>query len=52
VVPGWPAAFEVGLLGIMRVNTTDTVSVRVCNFSGASLDPINATFRATIVRSF
>lgn len=52
VAPGWPGAFEPGLLGIMRVSAADTVAVRVCNFSGAAVDPINATFRATIVRSF
>jgi hypothetical protein len=52
VAPGWPGAFEPGLVGTMRVSAADTISVRVCNFSGAPVDPINATFRATIVRSF
>jgi hypothetical protein len=36
----------------MRVSATDTITIRVCNLSGAEVDPINATFRATIVRSF
>ncbi|HPQ14587.1 MAG TPA: hypothetical protein PLP04_05125 [Bryobacteraceae bacterium] len=52
VAPGWPEAFEPGLLGMMRVSAPNTISVRVCNFSGATVDPINATFRATVVRSF
>ncbi len=52
VTAGWPAAFEPGLIGIMRVSAANTVSVRVCNLSGAAVDPINATFRATIVRNF
>jgi hypothetical protein len=52
VAPGWPDAFEPGLLGIMRVSATDIITIRVCNLSGAEVDPINAAFRATIVRSF
>lgn len=52
VAPGWPSAFEPGLLGIMRVSAANTIAIRVCNLSGAEVDPINATFRATIVRSF
>ncbi len=52
VAPGWPTSFEPGLLGIMRVSAANTIAVRVCNLSGSSVDPINATFRATIVRNF
>ncbi len=52
VAPGWPAGFESGLIGIMRISASNTVSVRICNFSGAALDPAAATFRATVVRSF
>jgi hypothetical protein len=52
ITAGWPAAFEPGLIGIMRVSTANTIAVRVCNLSGAAVDPINATFRATIVRNF
>jgi hypothetical protein len=52
VAPGWPAGLESGLIGIMRISASNTVSVRVCNFSGASVDPAAATFRATVVRSF
>jgi hypothetical protein len=52
VAPGWPAGFENGLIGMMRISANNTVSVRVCNFSGASVDPAAAMFRATVVRSF
>jgi hypothetical protein len=52
IAPGWPAAMESGLLGTMRVSAAGTVAVRVCNFSGTTLDPAAATFRATVVRSF
>jgi hypothetical protein len=52
VAAGWPAGLESGLIGIMRISASNTVSVRVCNLSGAALDPAAATFRATVVRSF
>jgi hypothetical protein len=52
IAPGWPPAFESGLVGIMRVSAANTVAVRVCNLSGAAVDPINATFRAMVVRNF
>ncbi len=52
VAAGWPAGLESGLIGNMRVSAANTVSVRLCNLSGATVDPANATFRATIVRSF
>jgi hypothetical protein len=52
VAPGWPAGMESGLIGMMRVSAAGTVAVRVCNFSGTTLDPAAATYRATVVRSF
>jgi len=52
VAPGWPAGFEGGLIGIMRISASNTVAVRVCNLSGATVDPAAAIFRATVVRSF
>lgn len=51
-LPGWPSGLEAGLVGIMRVSASNTIAVRLCNLSGATLDPASATFRATIVRSF
>ena len=52
VAPGWPAGFESGLIGMMRISASNTVAVRVCNLSGITVDPAAATFRATVVRSF
>ena len=52
VAPGWPAGFESGLIGMMRINASNTVAVRVCNLSGITVDPAAAMFRATVVRSF
>jgi len=52
VAPGWPGGLEAGLIGTMRVSTANTITVRLCNFSGASLTPAGAAYRATIVRSF
>jgi hypothetical protein len=39
-------------MGMMRVSAANTVSVRLCNFSGAALDPAGATYRARIVRNY
>jgi hypothetical protein len=52
VAPAWPSAFGPGLLGLMFVSAADTITVRICNLSGTAAGPINATFGATIVRSF
>ena len=52
VAPGWPAGFESGLIGMMRISASNTVAVRVCNLSGTTVDPAAAMFRATVVRSF
>jgi hypothetical protein len=52
IAAGWPSGLEAGLVGMMRVSAADTVAVRLCNLSGAALNPTAATFRATIVRSF
>lgn len=50
VTPGWPTALETGLTGSMFVSAADTVAVRLCNFSGAAVDPASATFKAAIVK--
>ena len=50
VVPGWPSTLETGLSGSMYVVSSDTIAVRVCNWSGATVDPASQTFRATITR--
>jgi hypothetical protein len=48
VTPGWPAALESGLIGTMLATATDTITVRLCNWSGTALDPASATFSAAI----
>jgi hypothetical protein len=50
VAPGWPSGLESGLVGAMYVSSANTVTVRLCNWSGASLDPASATFKAGITR--
>ena len=49
VAPGWPATLESGLVGTMRVSTTDQIVVRLCAM-GQAIDPASAVFRATIIR--
>ena len=52
VAAGWPNTLETGLMGMMLVTSPDTVTVRICNHSGATVTPVNQTYRATIVRTF
>ncbi len=51
VAPGWPA-LPTGVVGVMLVSATNTVTVRLCNFSGLAVDPPSASYRATIVRNY
>lgn len=52
IAPQWPSTLESGLLGIMTVTATNTVTVRLCKITTGSVDPADQAFRATIVRSF
>ncbi len=52
VAAAWPSTLESGLIGMMSVTANGTVSVRLCNLSGGSIDPANQTFGAAIVGSF
>lgn len=52
VAPSWPAALENGLIGIMRVTAGNTVTVRLCNVTGSSVDPTSADFGGDLLRSF
>lgn len=52
VAPGWPGTLPWSLFGTMFVSGLDTVSARLCNLSGITVDPAPATYRATIIRSF
>jgi hypothetical protein len=50
VAAGWPATLESGLVGMMRVSAVNTVEVKLCNWSGSTVDPASQVFRATLVR--
>jgi len=49
IAPGWPATLEAGLAGTMVVTSANTIAVRLCNLSGATLDPATQTFKATVI---
>jgi hypothetical protein len=49
VAPGWPATLETGLMGSMIASASNTVVVRLCNLSGASVTPAVQTFKATVI---
>jgi hypothetical protein len=49
IVPGWPATLETGLTGTMIATSANIIAVRLCNLSGATLDPATQTFKATVI---
>jgi len=49
IAPGWPSTLETGLTGTMLATSANTVAVRLCNLSGATLDPATQTFKATVI---
>ena len=49
IAPGWPGTLEPGLTGTMIATSANTVAVRLCNLSGATLDPATQTFKATVI---
>ncbi len=50
VAAGYPAGLFAGLAGTMAVPSNNTVSVLLCNYSGASWTAAPQTFAATIVK--
>lgn len=50
VSPGWPSTLEAGLVGIMYVSASNTVTVRLHNTTGSPIDPASQTFRATVLQ--
>lgn len=50
VAPAFPSTLETGLFGTMLVSAADTVQVRLCNLSGAPVDPASQTFGGKVVR--
>ena len=47
---GCPATLEAGLIFCASVTAADTVTVRLHNSSGGSVNPASGTFRATVIR--
>lgn len=47
IVP--PSTLEAGLTAIASISAADTVTVKVHNSSGGSVDPASATWRATVM---
>lgn len=52
IVPGWPPLLPSGLVGVMWVSQTGTISVRLCNSSTITTTAITDNFAATIIRAF
>jgi hypothetical protein len=52
VAPAWPSGLSAGLLGMMFVSSSNTVTVRLCNMSGSAITPGSGSYRATIVRNY
>lgn len=50
VAPGWPSTLDAGVVGTMFVSASDTVSVRLCNWSGVTVDVASSTFKAGITK--
>jgi hypothetical protein len=50
VAAGWPSMLDAGVIGSMFVSASDTVTVRICNWSGASIDVASSTFKAGITK--
>lgn len=52
ILPAWPETLENGLIGIVRASAANTALVRLCNITGASINPASQIFSLTAVRSF
>jgi hypothetical protein len=49
LAPKWPGALEAGLMGSMRA-LTDSVEVRLCNYSGATINPAPESFGVSVAK--
>jgi hypothetical protein len=49
IAPGWPATLAAGLTGTMFASASNTVTVELCNLSGATVTPAPQTFKATVI---
>jgi len=48
LVAGWPKNLHSGMIGNLYVSAADTVTVRLCNFSGAAVAPGDLALSATL----
>ncbi len=49
IAPGWPATLATGLTGTMLASAANTITVQLCNLSGATVTPAAQTFKATVI---
>jgi hypothetical protein len=49
LAPKWPGSLEAGLNGTMRA-LTDSVEVRLCNYSGGTIDPAPQSFGVSVAK--
>lgn len=49
IAPGWPATLAAGLTGTMIASSANTITVQLCNLSGAAVTPAAQTFKATVI---
>lgn len=52
VVPAWPTTLDNGLIGMMFVSASNTVSIRLCNVTTSTIDPANMAYGAYILKPF
>lgn len=50
VAPGWPSTLDAGVVGTMFVTSANTVTARVCNWSGATVDIASTSFKAGVTK--
>lgn len=50
ISPGWPHTLETGLVGIMRVTASNTVTVRLCKITSGSVDPADQNFAGKVLK--
>jgi hypothetical protein len=52
VAPGWPSNLPTGIVGLMWVQTADTVAMRLCNVTSSTITPGAGQYATTIFKGF